>query len=633
MDITRVNHSSTTGNTGSFSFDAGASDLVVAIVYKEGGGTISSPAWAGVAMTQLYTATLPSTNNVYCYAITNGATGTNNFTFSISGGASIVIVSYTGARAYGFPDATVSISPGSLSGTQTCTLSTVADNCFQILGFFSADGVGSVTAGSGSTYVNGAGGVALFDSNAQLTPSGSKSMSVSLGATLRASAFSFSFAPPGIFFGNSLVDHDQASGTVSYTNDGDFLSVSVNSTSNNVTAMTYNGIAMTQLGSAEYFSTYARYHSTWYLVNPSIGTYNIVTTGGANWQFDIFSATGVSQIAPISGHTTVNTSGANAYIDVTTTVSGAHAVGVGQIGAASTAGTDTTMLVNGTPGNFYALRSTNSVASPGTFRVQSSHAGSVGYFLRGFGINPATTSELTSNLVAYYTFDSDQTTDADGGTYNLTKTGTVNSATGKISNGCDFTARSTSNYLSRADDAALDPSNITVQAWVNLSTISFDQGIVTKWWDGTQRSWGLSFEPSAWGFYFDCANSGSNTDHIARNTITGLSTGVWYHVVGTYDGTTVKLYTNGVLGATTAGLSGGLSGNAVQMAIGVDGRATPSQALGGYIDEVAIWSRALSSAEVTSLYNSGSGLQYPFVDQPSTDNTFQILRGKGIRVF
>jgi len=213
--------------------------------------------------------------------------------------------------------------------------------------------------------------------------------------------YNFSTLPSNIpYIGNSLIDHDQGSGTVSYYNNGDLLVVSVNSTSNDVSAMTYNGASMTQLGTAQYFSTYARYHSTWYLVNPSVGTYNIVTTGGANWQFDIFSAYNVDQTTPISGATTTNTSGANAYVDVTTTVNNAYAIGVGQIAATSTAGTDTTMLVNGTPGNFYTLRSTNPVATAGTFRVQSAHAGSVGYFLRGFGINPVATITANSGFFA-----------------------------------------------------------------------------------------------------------------------------------------------------------------------------------------------------------------------------------------
>ena len=31
-----------------------------------------------------------------------------------------------------------------------------------------------------------------------------------------------------------------------------------------------------------------------------------------------------------------------------------------------------------------------------------------------------------------------------------------------------------------------------------------------------------------------------------------------------------------------------------------------------YMDEFAFWNRALTSTEITQLYNSGSGLQYPF---------------------
>ncbi len=32
----------------------------------------------------------------------------------------------------------------------------------------------------------------------------------------------------------------------------------------------------------------------------------------------------------------------------------------------------------------------------------------------------------------------------------------------------------------------------------------------------------------------------------------------------------------------------------------------------GIVDEVGLWSRALTIAEVTALYNAGAGLAYPF---------------------
>jgi len=34
----------------------------------------------------------------------------------------------------------------------------------------------------------------------------------------------------------------------------------------------------------------------------------------------------------------------------------------------------------------------------------------------------------------------------------------------------------------------------------------------------------------------------------------------------------------------------------------------------GVIDELGIWDRVLSASEVTELYNSGSGFQYPFTE-------------------
>jgi hypothetical protein len=42
---------------------------------------------------------------------------------------------------------------------------------------------------------------------------------------------------------------------------------------------------------------------------------------------------------------------------------------------------------------------------------------------------------------------------------------------------------------------------------------------------------------------------------------------------------------------------------------GQPGGAAP---MGGVIDEVGIWKRALSASEITTLYNSGSGTTYPF---------------------
>lgn len=192
-----------------------------------------------------------------------------------------------------------------------------------------------------------------------------------------------------ITFGNSGYDNDQASGTTSYNNNGDFLVVNVNSTSNDVTGVTYAGVAMTQQGTTQQTSWSSRYHSTWILTNPAQGANDIVTTGGANWQFIMFSVSGVDQTTPTSGDVNGgDQSGTNPSLSVTTTVDNAYPVAIGQIQQTATAGTNTTLVVSESGGANYVFRSTNAVSPAGAFTIQTT-ASSGGYRLHGFGINPA----------------------------------------------------------------------------------------------------------------------------------------------------------------------------------------------------------------------------------------------------
>jgi len=97
---------------------------------------------------------------------------------------------------------------------------------------------------------------------------------------------------------------------------------------------------------------------------------------------------------------------------------------------------------------------------------------------------------------------------------------------------------------------------------------------------------------------------------IATGTL--LTTGAWTHVAATYDGTYIRLYINGVAN-TVALWTGGLGyGIGVNARIGVNAGLIDSLYWLGSIDEVGLWSRALSQADITALYNGGVGLSYPF---------------------
>ena len=85
-----------------------------------------------------------------------------------------------------------------------------------------------------------------------------------------------------------------------------------------------------------------------------------------------------------------------------------------------------------------------------------------------------------------------------------------------------------------------------------------------------------------------------------------INDGAWHFLVATYDGTTLRLYTDGSPDGSAA-----LTLNTTATIVNMGG-VQNSPTLVGTVDEVAIWSRALSATEVSQLYNGGAGLTYPF---------------------
>ena len=83
-----------------------------------------------------------------------------------------------------------------------------------------------------------------------------------------------------------------------------------------------------------------------------------------------------------------------------------------------------------------------------------------------------------------------------------------------------------------------------------------------------------------------------------------IANGTWYHVAASYDGNYQKIYINGTLVKTSSDLNTVLSSGTSNYWIGL----STAQYFRGLIDEVAIWNDALTSSEITALFNSGDPL-------------------------
>ncbi|MEM7345222.1 MAG: LamG domain-containing protein [Chloroflexota bacterium] len=95
-------------------------------------------------------------------------------------------------------------------------------------------------------------------------------------------------------------------------------------------------------------------------------------------------------------------------------------------------------------------------------------------------------------------------------------------------------------------------------------------------------------------------NASSGTPHIYLNSITTYDAGNWMFLVGTYDGSQVKLYNNGGLVIQQA-YSSTIFSSSSHLEIGRNG-FNGNDDYKGIIDDVRIYNRALSEQEILELY-------------------------------
>jgi hypothetical protein len=152
-------------------------------------------------------------------------------------------------------------------------------------------------------------------------------------------------------------------------------------------------------------------------------------------------------------------------------------------------------------------------------------------------------------------------------------------------------------YVSIPNSSSLGPTSaVSLEAWINPAALPASgrfASVVTK-----AEAYSIQFNASQ--LEFTIIQNGVR--RRLQAPLGTVATGHVYHVVGTYDGTTQRLYVNGSQ-VTSASLTGAISSTSSGVTIGSWGGT--SDFYQGTIDEVAIYSSVLSAAQVSAHYAAG----------------------------
>lgn len=217
----------------------------------------------------------------------------------------------------------------------------------------------------------------------------------------------------------------------------------------------------------------------------------------------------------------------------------------------------------------------------------------------------ASATSLTNGIVSYWKFDESSGSIAIDSLSknNLTINGITINQTGKINKGYFFNSGNTNANISSLIGTS-NTNNFSFSFWINPNATSATYGLLG------QRSGTGTF-----GTYI--RNNGriaitvqGDSDRQSDNSVITAST--WQHITFVIkNGNTINVYKNGAsVWNVTTGVATQLN-TAIGLGVG-SGQVGAGDTYFGFMDEVAIWNRSLSQAEIITLYNSGVGVQYPF---------------------
>jgi hypothetical protein len=177
--------------------------------------------------------------------------------------------------------------------------------------------------------------------------------------------------------------------------------------------------------------------------------------------------------------------------------------------------------------------------------------------------------------------------------------GTVSGATwqtGKLSQALRFDGYN--DYVQVANDADFQVTRaLTIAGWVKATgawPTGSTVGIVLRKGEDNPNNWELCIANGKVELNLDCGDA----DGFGCDGSTTITTNVWHHVAGTWDGTTMRVYLDGAVNGSRA-KAAPIATDTRPVYIG--GRTGPTDVIPGYVDDVRFYNRCLTAAEIAAL--------------------------------
>jgi hypothetical protein len=234
--------------------------------------------------------------------------------------------------------------------------------------------------------------------------------------------------------------------------------------------------------------------------------------------------------------------------------------------------------------------------------------------LKATAMRGGSNSPFLASLFAVYKSESNANDSL--GNYNGTAQGGLTYASGKSGNA--FVFNGTNAYVSLPNDMVNFSGDFSISFWGYLTSTSNFAPIIDAFKKhpsfNTYYGWDISMLYSSKTIIFETyPGSGVTTYTLTSPSNTGYFN-TWCHFVITRKkDTSTKMYINGSLVAADTNTINPvyLSPNKFDIGRNVNGASIAYSPNGTMVDELYLWTKELTSTEVTTLYNSGTGKFYP----------------------